>query len=58
MNQGLPTPLLVIPKNTVLDLLQSGACTYISGLVSGLIIGDAFSSGVQFRLVGSGKHPL
>jgi hypothetical protein len=52
-----PDPILAIPKNPDGDVFQTGACTYQEGVATGIIVGDTYLSGVQFRLVATGLSP-
>lgn len=52
-----PDPTLVIEKNSDDGVFQTGACTYQEGIATGIILGDTYFSGVQFRLVATGQTP-
>jgi hypothetical protein len=49
-----PDPLHAFPKNPDPGVFQTGACTYDERSPLGLIVGDTYLSGVQFRLVATG----
>ncbi len=49
-----PDPLHAVPKNPDPGVYQTGACTYDEHSPLGLIVGDTYLSGVQFRLVATG----
>ena len=51
---GGPDPLHGVPKNPDPGVFQTGACTYDERSPLGLIVGDTYFSGVQFRLVATG----
>lgn len=50
-----PDPLFGFPKNEDPGVFQTGACTYDEGSPLGLIAGDTYLSGVQFRLIATGE---
>lgn len=52
-----PDATLAIPKNPDPDVFQTGACTYQQGMATGVVVGDTHLSGVQFRLVATGRVP-
>lgn len=49
-----PDPLYALPKNPAPGVYQTGACTYGEGSPLGLIVGDTWLDGVQFRLIATG----
>lgn len=49
-----PDALFAHPKNPDPGVFQTGACTYDEGSPLGLIVGDTWLDGVQFRLVATG----
>ena len=49
-----PDALFAHPKNPDPRVFQTGACTYAEGSPLGLIVGDTWLDGVQFRLVATG----
>jgi hypothetical protein len=51
-----PDPLFAFPKNTDPGVFQTGACTYDEASPLGLIVGDTWLDGVQFRLVATGAR--
>ena len=52
-----PDPLLAIGKNPDSGVFQTGACSYQEGITTGIVLGDTYFSGVQFRLVATGQTP-
>jgi len=52
-----PDPLLGIEKNPDGEVFQTGACSYQEGISTGIVLGDTYFSGVQFRLVATGRVP-
>jgi hypothetical protein len=49
-----PDPLFAVSKNEDPAVFQTGACTYEEQSPLGLIVGDTYVSGVQFRLIATG----
>jgi hypothetical protein len=56
INDPIRSPRLLVPKNTDAGIYQSGACTYQEGSPLGLVRGDTWMQGVQFRLVATGER--
>ena len=50
-----PDPLYSYEKNPDPQVFQSGACTYHRQSNTGLIVGDVYTTGVQFRLIATGE---
>ncbi len=51
-----PDPLYAFPKNEDPGVFQTGACTYDEGSPLGLIVGDTYLTGIQFRLIATGNR--
>ncbi|MBU1240409.1 hypothetical protein KKF84_07680 [Myxococcota bacterium] len=49
-----PDPLYAYEKNPDPQVYQTGACTYHHQSETGVIVGDVYTSGVQFRLIATG----
>ena len=50
-----PDPLFGYSKNEDPGVFQTGACTYDEGSPLGLIVGDTYLTGIQFRLIATGE---